>query len=112
MKFYIVYKNALETKDNHIAIPFDYNKDRKDYYAWLINLTQKELNRIEKYYYESINFHDWFLHNDFEIEFWNFLKTKNTFIKTGSYDSKEYGINCFELSSEDLMYMKLMDWIK
>ena len=40
-----------------------------------------------------------------------FLKSKHTFIKSENvYDS--YGINKFELSNDDLMYMKLMDWIE
>ena len=112
MKFYIIDRDAIEPKEHHIIFPFDFI-DEIEYCSWLINLSYEEIKELEPCYYECRYFLKWGKPYDFEIDLWDFLKTKHTFIKRGNYlGGDEKGINIFELSNEDIIYMKLMDWIK
>ena len=108
MKFYEIVRGIIKPKEHHIIFPFHYNGDRTDYLFWLINLTDEELNGIETYYYETINFQERFPKNDFEVPLWNFLKLKHTFNITGNYSDEPLGITSFELSEYDIMYLKLL----
>ena len=129
MKFYLVHKNAiiepltmciyseerqkeiysrcLEIKDNHIVISL---KPRRNI---LINLSDEKLQEIKRVFVEEINFKKW--ERDFlncnEIDKYKFLISKHNFVETYRHDGFIIGLNIFELSNDDLMYMKLMGWL-
>ena len=110
MKFYIVDKNAIKPKEHHIIIPINYDIVESNYYSWLINLTDDEFENLDHYSYEYVEFannKNW-IPVELEVPLWNFLKTKHTFeiIEIGHWD--DYGINSFELSDDDIMYIKLL----
>ena len=110
MKFYLIRKGAIDPKEHHIVIPFNYVNDQLTYIHCLVNFTENELNEIEPILYEDIDFKIWKPFY-FEIEFWNYLKLKHSFEVTVNYSDEPLGINSFEFDENDLMYMKLMDWI-
>ena len=108
MKFYIIDRDVLEPKEHHIIFPFDFINEI-DYCSWLINLTENELNEIRKSKKEILHFLQWNCINSFEVPLWNFLKTKFSFIKTKEYSNGAIiGINSFDLSEYDLMYIRLL----
>ena len=113
MKFYIIDKDGIEPKEHHIVIPFDYSISGIEYYAWLINLTDVEIKElppmITKFKILN-NFMNW-IPCSFEVDFWDFIKTKHTFMIVGKFPSgNDYGYNYFDLDENDLMYMRLMNW--
>ena len=104
MKFYSIYSNVIETKDHHIKI---------SYWAFeLINLDAFEFEKHKNNLYLA-NFQIWRANSiGPDIELYEFLKTKHTFIGVGIYRfGCEMGINTFELNEYDLMYIRLMGWL-
>ena len=110
MKFYMIIKNTITPKDHQVVIPFDYNRSGSEYYSCLINLADKEFSKIKHSIMALSNFQELVPTNDIDIEYWDFLKSKHTFTKKKIY--RDYGFNSFDLSNEDIMYMKLMGWIQ
>ena len=103
MKFYMIEKNAIKPKLHHKIIEI--------FSLLVINLSNDELSQISSWKYEFKNFKDWSPSSNFHC--YSYLNSKHLFVKTGNYDNgTEKGINSFELNEYDLMYMKLMDWIK
>ena len=112
MKYYFTWNGLLEPKNHY-----------DEYFSITVKINNKNRNIVWKLYCLPDNidekmiplFYDYNEHEkrSFYIPHWEFLKTKHTFIKktTNEYNV-ELGINYFELSEDDLMYMKLMDWIK
>ena len=109
MKFYSIVKEILKPKEHHIVIPINYSDDGSEYYSWLINLSEKELQDLESFYYVTLNFRYCEPRVGFEVPLWDFLKSKHTFIKSKNFsDGLIIGINSFDLDENDLMYIKLL----
>ena len=106
MKYYS-YLIEYIVKDHHTVFTFFGKKDNATIWFDIINLTDSELKEINPKFYEDIDFKNWKIY--FETDLWNFLSPKHTFIKTGNYSGDvEYGINRFEFTDKDIMYLKLL----
>ena len=108
MKFYLILDdpNDLETYEFFII---DYFVE-VDIYCILVKLDENELKDYDLS--ELADFQQWISVNETEKQLYDFLKSKHKFIFKEGHGIISYGINCFELSNEDLMYMKLMDWLE
>ena len=105
MMFYITSSKRKENyKSYKCKFYYDYN---------MINITYAKLSERR----------DFSLFKDHNLKFWegweknpsvwDFLKIKHVYIYVGNYiDWKKGYLNAFDLSDDDLMYMKLMDWIE
>ena len=109
-KFYLIEKDAIVPKDHHIIIPFCFfSFDRSKYWYWIINLREKELKEITPLPYMRTNIQSWDVNcYDWEFPIFDFLKTKQSFIKTDICFGIVNGINSFDLNENDLMYIKLL----
>ena len=108
MKFYLAEK-TIEISEEKIFIPFNYGKNPNDSCCWLVNLSENDIKEIDPWVIDFTDFQGWFPANDFEIQFWDFLKSKHIFVVTGNFfDGSDKGINIFELDEYDLMMIKLL----
>ena len=102
MKFYqldIFFQKSKEYQNNK---QFQIN-----YRDFIINLTEEELKPFDHMYYFQRNILDIRTREE-DIEVYNFLKTKHIFIFKESHEGRSFGLNCFELDENDLMYLKLL----
>ena len=93
MKFYVC-QYAIETISNKI---YTFVDD-----CFLLQINDEKL--YNKYFFTTSNCNQWGI----DENIWNFLESKHTFICC----KDPFGINIFELSNEDVMYMKLMGWFQ
>ena len=107
-KFYFVIIDSIDPK-NYRKYNFKYQHSYK-FYHWLIELNNFEEDLIFQTYqnYRLGNFKVWDQYCDKDI--FSFLIPKHTYINRVGTNFN--GINYFELSDEDIMYMKLMGWVR
>ena len=111
MKFYLISENQIPLEDYHINIPCNFNILQQPR-SWIINLTNDEYADLSEKT-SFLNYVEWKV-IDYENPLFQFLLTKHIFdvLYINELDGEEYGINTFELSEYDLMYMKLMGWVQ
>ena len=78
-RFYITVREIIKPTDHHIIFPLMYNIHMPYYYSWLINLSENELQEIDIFYYEMLNFQNW---NHIDNKIFNFLISKHVFTET------------------------------
>ena len=115
MRYYFIMSNTI-LRDDLDIISLGLTTDRT-YFTWLMNFSDYDLKELNYRYYMFSDLKEYvlakpdcFISPEIDIPMWNFLKERHTFIK--SNNNEDYGINRFELDENDLMYMKLMDWIE
>ena len=104
-----VKNGIIVNSKQKISKSFDVSLGKGKVYHWMVNFSDIEFNEIDIKLFETKNFKD-INPNENDISLHEFLKTKHTFVVTGNYfNDSEKGINSFELSNDDLMYMKLLE---
>ena len=105
-KFYLVKDTLSELKDYYAVINFNNCEDFR-------LIKNDKIHKIDSFYYEWNNYFDGD-ENSIGIDpCKKFLKSKHIFIFTRKvFGIMDVGFNIFDLSNEDLMYMRLIDCIK
>ena len=104
-KYYMLHEdvgNILSHNRKFLFYPWDNNS------YWLINLSELEMNTLNLYSNKELtDYKIWKCFRFINLETYEFLIKKYSYLLI-----KNFAINCFDLSNEDIMYMKLMDWIQ
>ena len=106
-RFYQVSYDT-EIKSHHKVIKFHYMNC-----TYLVNFTNKELNNIHWTCLLDKNFQNWSeRQKNYDPDLYEFLKTKKHKFKKSYKGFSSDGYNYFDFTDEDIMYMKLMGWMK
>ena len=106
MKFYITSFGMMNNNK--------YKNYKCNFYNgyYFFHMNYDELINQNLYPYKDYNMKYWIGWKN-SPTVWKFLESKHLFfkIKTITSNGMDFGINTFDLSEYDIMYMKLMDWI-
>ena len=100
--FYIIEKVFIIPEEHHNIFSLIYDED-----ACLINLLSHEIKQLRSNGIEYANWLDQSIPVS-TISLFKFLKPKHTFEITRNFYVADLGFNFFNLSNDDIMYLKLM----